>query len=58
MRAIWADRYSRKLIIVRSAYVEGVLFTVAAPARTSGRWQARNSSQALSSETLVSCSPC
>lgn len=26
----WADRYSRKLIIVRSAYVEGVLFTVAA----------------------------
>lgn len=27
---IWADRYSRKLIIVRSAYVEGLLFTVAA----------------------------
>jgi MFS family permease len=27
---VWADRYSRKLIIVRSAYVEGVLFTVAA----------------------------
>ncbi|HET9110627.1 MAG TPA: MFS transporter [Ktedonobacterales bacterium] len=26
----WADRYSRKLIIVRSAYVEGVLFSVAA----------------------------
>src|SRR5579859_1172919 len=26
----WADRYSRKLIIVRSAYVECVLFTVAA----------------------------
>ena len=26
----WADRYSRKLIIVRSAYVEGVLFTLAA----------------------------
>lgn len=26
----WADRYSRKLIIVRSAYVEGVLFTIAA----------------------------
>src|SRR5579884_3179117 len=27
---VWADRYSRKLIIVRSAYIEGVLFTVAA----------------------------
>ncbi|MEO7000301.1 MAG: MFS transporter, partial [Ktedonobacterales bacterium] len=27
---VWADRYSRKLIIVRSAYMEGVLFTVAA----------------------------
>ncbi|HEY7835601.1 MAG TPA: MFS transporter [Ktedonobacterales bacterium] len=27
---VWADRYSRKLIIVRSAYVEGLLFTVAA----------------------------
>ena len=27
---IWADRYSRKLIIVRSAYVEGILFSVAA----------------------------
>jgi MFS family permease len=27
---VWADRYSRKLIIVRSAYVEGVLFTIAA----------------------------
>ncbi|MGZ3584422.1 MAG: MFS transporter, partial [Ktedonobacterales bacterium] len=27
---IWADRYGRKLIIVRSAYVEGVLFTIAA----------------------------
>jgi MFS transporter, DHA1 family, multidrug resistance protein len=27
---VWADRYSRKLIIVRSAYVEGVMFTVAA----------------------------
>lgn len=27
---VWADRYSRKLIIVRSAYVEGVLFGVAA----------------------------
>ncbi len=27
---VWADRFSRKLIIVRSAYVEGVLFTVAA----------------------------
>ncbi len=27
---VWADRYSRKLIIVRSAYVEGVLFAVAA----------------------------
>lgn len=27
---VWADRYSRKLIIVRSAYVEGVLFIVAA----------------------------
>ena len=26
----WADRYSRKLIIVRSAYVEGVLFSLAA----------------------------
>src|SRR5258707_9985883 len=26
---VWADRYGRKLIIVRSAYVEGVLFTVA-----------------------------
>ena len=27
---IWADRYSRKLIIVRSAYIEGILFSVAA----------------------------
>jgi DHA1 family multidrug resistance protein-like MFS transporter len=27
---VWADRYSRKLIIVRSAYIEGVLFTAAA----------------------------
>lgn len=27
---VWADRYGRKLIIVRSAYVEGVVFTVAA----------------------------
>lgn len=27
---VWADRYSRKLIIVRSAYIEGVLFTIAA----------------------------
>lgn len=27
---VWADRYSRKLIIVRSAYVEGVMFIVAA----------------------------
>src|SRR5262249_51533557 len=27
---VWADRYGRKLIIVRSAYVEGVLFTLAA----------------------------
>ncbi len=27
---IWADRYSRKLIIVRTAYIEGVMFTVAA----------------------------
>jgi len=27
---VWADRYSRKLIIVRSAYVEGIMFTVAA----------------------------
>ena len=27
---VWADRYSRKLIIVRSAYVEGVMFMVAA----------------------------
>ena len=27
---VWADRFGRKLIIVRSAYVEGVLFTVAA----------------------------
>ena len=27
---VWADRYSRKLIIVRSAYVEGVLFALAA----------------------------
>jgi MFS family permease len=27
---VWADRYGRKLIIVRSAYVEGVLFTIAA----------------------------
>lgn len=26
----WADKYSRKLIIVRSAYVEGALFTIAA----------------------------
>src|SRR5579859_1912859 len=27
---VWADRYSRKLIIVRSAYIEGVLFALAA----------------------------
>lgn len=27
---VWADRYGRKLIIVRSAYVEGVLFTITA----------------------------
>jgi DHA1 family multidrug resistance protein-like MFS transporter len=27
---VWADRYSRKIIIVRSAYIEGLLFTVAA----------------------------
>lgn len=27
---VWADRYSRKLIIVRTAYIEGILFTVAA----------------------------
>jgi MFS transporter, DHA1 family, multidrug resistance protein len=27
---VWADRFSRKLIIVRSAYLEGLLFTVAA----------------------------
>ncbi len=27
---VWADRYSRKLIIVRTAYIEGVLFIVAA----------------------------
>src|SRR6185437_13047468 len=27
---VWADRHSRKLIIVRSAYVEGVLFSLAA----------------------------
>lgn len=27
---VWADRFGRKLIIVRSAYVEGVVFTVAA----------------------------
>ena len=27
---IWAERYGRKIIIIRSAYVEGVLFTVAA----------------------------
>lgn len=27
---VWADRYGRKLIIVRSAYVEGVLFALAA----------------------------
>lgn len=27
---IWADRYSRKLIIVRSAYIEGILFTISA----------------------------
>lgn len=27
---IWADRYGRKLIIVRSAYVEGIVFTIAA----------------------------
>jgi MFS family permease len=26
----WADRYSRKLIIVRSAYVEGIIFALAA----------------------------
>src|SRR5260221_9002926 len=29
-KSLWADRYSRKLIIVRTAYIEGVLFTVAA----------------------------
>ncbi len=27
---VWADRYSRKLIIARTAYIEGILFTVAA----------------------------
>jgi len=27
---VWADRFGRKLIIVRSAYVEGLLFTLAA----------------------------
>ncbi len=27
---VWADRYSRKLIIVRSAYIEALLFLVAA----------------------------
>src|SRR5215813_9089340 len=27
---VWADRFGRKLIIVRSAYIEGILFTVAA----------------------------
>lgn len=27
---VWADRFSRKLIIVRSAYIEGVLFALAA----------------------------
>ncbi|MFI5272923.1 MAG: MFS transporter [Ktedonobacterales bacterium] len=27
---VWADRYGRKLIIVRSAYCEGIIFTVAA----------------------------
>lgn len=27
---VWADKYSRKLIIVRSAYVEGLLFLIAA----------------------------
>jgi MFS family permease len=27
---VWADRYSRKLIIVRSAYLEGVVFCIAA----------------------------
>src|SRR5512146_1913045 len=27
---VWADRYSRKLIIVRSAYIEGIIFAVAA----------------------------
>lgn len=27
---VWADRYNRKLIIVRSAYVEGVIFSLAA----------------------------
>jgi len=27
---IWAERYGRKIIIIRSAYVEGILFTVAA----------------------------
>ena len=27
---VWADRYSRKLIIARSAYIEGILFSVAA----------------------------
>ena len=27
---VWADRYSRKLIIVRSAYIEGVIFSLAA----------------------------
>ncbi|GAC1385019.1 MAG: MFS transporter [Herpetosiphon sp.] len=28
--AVWADRYGRKLIIIRSAYVEAVLFVIAA----------------------------
>lgn len=27
---VWADRYSRKLIIIRSAYIEAVLFAIAA----------------------------
>lgn len=27
---VWADRYNRKLIIVRSAYVEGIIFSLAA----------------------------
>jgi MFS family permease len=30
MWSVWADKYSRKLIIVRSAYVEGLIFGIAA----------------------------